>query len=173
MEISALIFAFLMAMEPESLDKMEVQERIREGRPTAPETVSVPAEIKSRKEFAIIQLARAMGINARPETQEFTAATIRARQSAPDIAQGLLGCYHKTASLKAYQILGDWRPAWQYGADHSLVFRLNYAGMSGSVYSMDVAIASKPNGQSRAFVINDNAFIPYNKKCGLETFSAI
>lgn len=92
--------------------------------------------------------------------------------SAADFAMQTLRCYHKTARFRDVDILGtSWKDQYKFGAENSVVMRINFMGTSGNYYQMIVAAMSK--GQSyRTYVINEDTLIPYNKKCELETWTS-
>ena len=92
--------------------------------------------------------------------------------SAADFAMQTLNCYHKSARFRGVDILGaPWREQSKYGANGSVVMRINFSGVSGTPYQMIVAAMAKDHSY-RTFVINENTMIPYNKRCSLEYWTA-
>lgn len=90
------------------------------------------------------------------------------QSSLADFAQEALTCYHPSARFRGVDVLGaPWREQSKFGADGSVVMRINLAGLSGSEYQMIVAGMVK-GGAYRAFVIQENTAVPYNKRCQLE-----
>ncbi|MDQ1835232.1 hypothetical protein [Massilia scottii] len=90
------------------------------------------------------------------------------RSSVADFAMQTLACYHKSARFRGVDILGaPWRQHVKYGANGSVVLRINFTGVSGTPYQMIVAAMAKDQAY-RTFVIQENAVIPYNKNCALE-----
>lgn len=93
-------------------------------------------------------------------------------QSAADFAMQTLTCYHPTARFRGVEILGSpWRGQAQYGAAGSVVMRIAFEGRSRASYQMTVAAMAKEQSY-RTFVINETSLVPYNKKCGLELWTA-
>ncbi|MFZ6748906.1 hypothetical protein [Undibacterium sp. Ren11W] len=93
------------------------------------------------------------------------------QSSVADFAMETLTCYHKTARFRGVDILGaPWREQEKYGAEGSVVIRINFSGMSGLPYQMIVAAMAK-SGSYRTFVIHENASINYNKNCSLERWT--
>jgi hypothetical protein len=94
------------------------------------------------------------------------------QESVADFAMQTLVCYHKTARFRGVEVLNvRWSDQSKYGADSSIVMRINLGGISGSAYQMVVAAMAKGNAY-RTFVINENTMVPYNKKCALESWTA-
>jgi hypothetical protein len=92
--------------------------------------------------------------------------------SAADFAMQALNCYHKSARFRGVDILGaPWKEQSKYGADGSVVMRINFSGVSRTPYQMVVAAMAKDRSY-RAFVINENSLIRYNKRCSLEYWTA-
>lgn len=92
--------------------------------------------------------------------------------SAADFAMQTLNCYHKSARFRGVDILGaPWREQAKYGAEGSVVMRIRFSGMTGTVYQMVVAAMAKGHSY-RTFVINETSMIPYNKRCALEYWTA-
>lgn len=65
---------------------------------------------------------------------------------------------------------GPWVRQSQYGAENSAVMRINYQGVTGMPYQMIVAVMAKEN-QVRSAVLQDNATVPYSKRCQLEEWT--
>jgi hypothetical protein len=92
----------------------------------------------------------------------------RMRESVADLGRGVLTCYHKTARFRSVDVLAQpWNRQGQYGADSSVVLRINYQGMTGQGYGMVVAVMAKDD-RVRTAVLGDNAMVPYSKRCELE-----
>lgn len=90
------------------------------------------------------------------------------RASAADFAMETLSCYHKSARFRGVEVLGaPWREQNNYGANGSVVMRINFSGVSGTPYQMIVAAMAKDQSY-RTFVIKENSVVPYSKKCPLE-----
>lgn len=93
-------------------------------------------------------------------------------ESVADFAMQTLSCYHRSARFRGVDILGTpWRDQYKYGADGSVVIRINFMGISGAGYQMDIAAMAKGKNY-RTFVLGENTAIPYNKKCSLEYWTA-
>ena len=95
----------------------------------------------------------------------------RLQQSVADFAMQTLNCYHKSARFRGVEVLGSpWREQYKFGAEQSVVLRINLSGMTGTTYQMIVAAMAK--GRSyRTFVLNENTMVPYNKNCALESWT--
>ncbi|CAH0354047.1 hypothetical protein [Aquabacterium sp. CECT 9606] len=92
--------------------------------------------------------------------------------SLADFAIEALNCYHHTARFRGVQVLGaPWREQAKFGAEGSVVLRIDLAGMTGTNYQMIVAAMAKGSSY-RTFVLNENTMVPYNKKCPLERWTA-
>jgi len=91
--------------------------------------------------------------------------------SAADFAMQTLKCYHKSARFRGVSILGaPWRQQAMYGAQGSVVMRIDFTGISGTPYQMVVAAMTR--GQAyRTFVIQENSLVPYNRNCSLELWT--
>lgn len=88
-----------------------------------------------------------------------------------DASAEILKCYHKTARFQTVDIIqAPFERQSQYGADQSLLLRINYMGISGARYFMDVALLTRGD-KGKAAVINDTAAIPYSKRCALNDWS--
>jgi hypothetical protein len=97
--------------------------------------------------------------------------TAQLQSSVADFAMETLTCYHKTARFRGVDILGaPWREQEKYGAEGSVVIRINLSGMSGIPYQMIVAAMAK-GGSYRTFILQENTSIPYNKNCSLERWT--
>jgi len=95
------------------------------------------------------------------------------QSSVADFAMQTLNCYHKTARFRGVQILGSpWRQQSMYGAQSSVVIRIHFTGMFGAPYQMIVAAMAR-EGAYRTFVLQENAVIPYNKRCELENWASV
>lgn len=93
-------------------------------------------------------------------------------ESMADFAMQTLTCYHKTARFRGVQLLdAPWQDQYKFGAENSIVMRIELSGMSGSSYQMVVAAMAK-GGSYRTFVIGENTVIPYNKNCQLEHWTS-
>lgn len=93
------------------------------------------------------------------------------RSSVADFAMQTLSCYHKSARFRGVAILGSpWRQQAMYAAQSSVVIRINFTGISGTQYQMDVAAMAKDQAY-RTFVIQENSLVPYNKRCALENWT--
>ena len=91
--------------------------------------------------------------------------------SIADFAMETLTCYHKTARFRGVTVLGaPWQEQAKYGADGSVVLRINLQGISGVPYQMIVSAMAKGNSY-RTFVLQENTTIPYNKNCSLERWT--
>lgn len=86
-----------------------------------------------------------------------------------DFARQTLKCYHKTARFVDADVLGSpWQNQYKYGAQNSVVMRINFqGGFTGGPYEMVVAAMAK-EGAFRTAVLRDNAMIAYNANCALE-----
>jgi hypothetical protein len=99
--------------------------------------------------------------------------TAQLQKSAADFAMEALTCYHRTARFRGVQVLGaPWREQGKFGADNSVVLRINLAGVSGTGYQMTIAAMAQGNSY-RTFVLNENTIIPYNKNCQLERWTEV
>lgn len=101
-----------------------------------------------------------------------TVDVARMQGSLVDLSKGVLHCYHRTARFGAVDYIGaPFNRAPQYGAEKSMVVRIQYAGMGAlNRYEMVVAIMLKGN-MVRAAVLADTAIIPYSKRCALEDWT--
>jgi hypothetical protein len=89
-----------------------------------------------------------------------------------DFSRGVLQCYHRTARYQFADVIQKpWSRQSQYGADNSAVIRIRYVGATGAPYEMVVGVLAKEK-QVRTAVLQDNAKIPYSKKCSLEEWSS-
>lgn len=97
--------------------------------------------------------------------------TEKLRQSAADFAMQTLNCYHKSARFRGVEVIGSpWQGQDKFGAEQSLIMRINLAGITGTSYQMIVAAMAK--GRSyRTFVLSENTIVPYNKNCSLESWT--
>ena len=94
------------------------------------------------------------------------------QSSLADFAQEALTCYYPTARFRGVDVLGaPWQEQAKFGAEGSVVMRINLAGWSGTEYQMIVAGMVKGSAY-RAFVLQENTAVPYNKKCQLERWTA-
>jgi hypothetical protein len=92
--------------------------------------------------------------------------------SLADFAIQSLTCYHKTARFRGVDLIGSpWKEQSKYGAEGSIVMRINLTGVSGIPYQMIVAAMAKGNSY-RTFVVAENTTISYNKNCQLERWTA-
>lgn len=92
--------------------------------------------------------------------------------SVADFAMQTLNCYHKSARFRGVDILGaPWLEQSKFGAEGSVVIRINFTGISGANYQMTVAAMVKGRNY-RTFVLHENTMVPYNKKCGLEYWTS-
>lgn len=99
--------------------------------------------------------------------------TARLQQSVADFAMQTLNCYHKTARFRGVEVLGSpWREQYKFGAEQSVVLRINLSGMTGTPYQMVVAAMSKGHSY-RTFVLSENTLVPYNKNCALESWTVV
>lgn len=99
--------------------------------------------------------------------------TARLNESLADFAIQTLRCYHKTARFRGVQLLADaWPEQSKFGADNSIVMRIDLSGVSGSPYQMLVAAMSKGSSY-RTFVIRETTLVPYNKNCQLENWTSM
>lgn len=90
------------------------------------------------------------------------------QSSLADFAQEALTCYHPSARFRGVDVLGaPWREQSKFGAEGSVVMRISLAGLSGTEYQMIVAGMVKGSAY-RAFVLQENTVVPYNKRCQLE-----
>lgn len=93
------------------------------------------------------------------------------QSSVADFAMQALSCYHKSARFRGVSILeSPWRQQGMYGAQGSVVMRINFRGVTGTEYQMVVAAMAKDQAY-RTFVIQENALVPYNKNCSLENWT--
>lgn len=98
--------------------------------------------------------------------------TARLQQSVADFAMQTVNCYHKSARFRGVEVLGSpWREQYKFGAEQSVVLRISLSGMTGTPYQMVVAAMAKERSY-RAFVLNENTLVPYNKNCALESWTA-
>lgn len=90
-----------------------------------------------------------------------------------DFARQTLKCYHKSARFVDANVLGSpWVNQHKYGAQGSVVMRINFQGaFTGTTYEMVVAAMAK-EGAFRTAVLRDNAMVPYSAKCELEEWVA-
>lgn len=96
----------------------------------------------------------------------------RINESMADFAIQALSCYHKTARFRGVQLLAaSWPEQYKFGADNSIVMRIELSGVSGSAYQMVVAAMNRGNSY-RTFVIGENTLVPYNKNCQLEKWTS-
>lgn len=94
--------------------------------------------------------------------------TVQMQQSLADAAKGVMQCYHPTGRFRGVDTLySNWDRQNQYGAEHSEVIKIYFNGVSGLPYQMIVAVMKQENSV-RAFVIDENTTIRYNKNCELE-----
>jgi hypothetical protein len=97
--------------------------------------------------------------------------TQKLQSSVADFAMQALRCYHKSARFRGVSILGaPWRQQGMYGAQNSVVMRINFTGLSGTPYQMIVAAMARDQAY-RTFVIQENSLVPYNKNCSLENWT--
>jgi len=97
--------------------------------------------------------------------------TQQLQSSVADFAMQTLKCYHKTARFRGVSILGaPWREQRMYGAQGSVVIRINFTGLSSTPYQMVVAAMAKDQS-FRTFVISENSLVPYNRNCALENWT--
>ena len=97
--------------------------------------------------------------------------TQRLQSSVADFAMQTLKCYHKTARFRGVSILGaPWPEQAMYGAQASVVIRINFTGLSSTPYQMVVAAMAKGRA-FRTFVIDENSLVPYNRHCSLESWT--
>jgi hypothetical protein len=81
--------------------------------------------------------------------------------------RSVLHCYHGTARYKlADVIIMPWERQDQYEAQRSALVKIEYSGVTGARYIMNVAIMARPN-QVRADVVYDNARIEPDRLCNL------
>ena len=91
-------------------------------------------------------------------------------QSVADFAIEALRCYHKTAKFRqVYSVGRNWSRQAQCGAEASVGLRVQYYGISGTPFSMEVILLVKPN-QIRTVVASDTALVPHSKQCALENW---
>jgi hypothetical protein len=91
--------------------------------------------------------------------------------SVADFAMQTLACYHKSARFRGVSILGaPWRGQGMFAAEQSVVLRIDFTRMSGTPYQMVVAAMMRQQSY-RTFVIHENALVPYNRRCALETWT--
>lgn len=57
-----------------------------------------------------------------------------------------------------------------YGAQGSVVIRINFTGLSSTPYQMVVAAMVKDRA-FRTFVIDENSLVRYNRNCALENWT--
>ncbi|WP_286758484.1 hypothetical protein [Ralstonia sp. RL] len=94
------------------------------------------------------------------------------QSSVADFAMQAINCYHHSARFRGVDILGGpWREQEKFGAEGSVVLRVHLGGVSGSGYQMIIAAMAKGENY-RAFVINENTLVPYNKNCSLERWTS-
>ena len=97
--------------------------------------------------------------------------TQQLQSSVADFAMQTLKCYHKTARFRGVSILGaPWREQGMYGAQGSVVIRINFTGLSSTAYQMVVAAMVKDRA-FRTFVIDENSLVRYNRNCALENWT--
>jgi hypothetical protein len=121
------------------------------------------------------QLASNVAGAAKQVTTEMTRPgqvdVAKMQQSLVDMSRGVLHCYHKSARFRLVDVMQTpWPRQAQYGAQASAVIRIQYTGVSGASYAMDVAVMAKEKAV-RAAVIRDTALIRYNKNCALEEWT--
>ena len=91
--------------------------------------------------------------------------------SVADFSIQALKCYHKTARFRGVDVLGaPWQQQSKFGAEGSVVLRIHLSGLTGTGYQMIVAAMAR-GGSYRAFVIDENTLVPYNKNCALEQWT--
>ena len=103
-----------------------------------------------------------------------TVDVARMQGSLVDLSKGVLFCYHRTARFGTVDYLGaPFNRQSQYGAETSMVVRIQYAGIGAiNRYEMVVAIMRKDN-MVRAAVLADTASIPHSKRCALEDWVGV
>jgi hypothetical protein len=93
------------------------------------------------------------------------------QESVADFAMQTLACYHKSARFRGVEVLGaPWRDQYKFGAEQSMVMRIDMAGLTGTGYQMIIAAMAKGRNY-RTFVLQENTLIPYNKHCALESWT--
>ena len=104
-------------------------------------------------------------------TRPGTVDMAQMQESFADLSRGILNCYHRTARFREADLLEKpWGRQAQYGADHSALIQIQYAGITRASYKMQVVVMTK-GGQIRTQVLHDSAIIPFNKKCQLENWT--
>jgi hypothetical protein len=84
--------------------------------------------------------------------------------------RAVLKCYHRTAQFSEADVLQTpWPRQAQYGADRSALVRIKFSGISGSKYSMVVAVMGRKSAM-RVHVVQDDAVVPPSTKCGLDSW---
>lgn len=97
--------------------------------------------------------------------------TAELNRSLADFAMQTLSCYHQSARFRGVDLIGrQWSQQYKYGAQHAIVLRIHFEGMSGMPYQM--IVAGMANGSSaRTAVIRENTVISYNRHCQLERWT--
>lgn len=94
--------------------------------------------------------------------------TARLTESLADFAIQTLKCYHKTAHFRNVEVIGtQWPEQSKFGAEKTVLLRIDFTGVTGSKYQMAVAAMTK-GASFRTFVVRENSLIQYNKNCSLE-----
>jgi len=97
-----------------------------------------------------------------PQVQE-----IAKDQSFADLMQTVLKCYHRTARYTSADIIErPWSRQAQYNARASALVRIEYRGVTGARYQMNVGMLAKP-AALKTVVQTDSAQIPASNRCAL------
>ena len=116
------------------------------------------------------QAAASLGSAARQITAPGNVDPAAVKASFGDFAEQTLRCYHPTARLQYAGIVQmPWPGGDSYGAEGSMVIRMQFTGYSGALYEMHVAAMFRGQ-QARTRVLSDNALAPPNRQCALENW---
>lgn len=95
------------------------------------------------------------------------------QQSVADFAMQAVKCYHNSARFRGVDVLGSpWPEEKKFGAQKSVVLQINIQGVTGTDYQMIVAAMARDKSY-RAFVLQENTRIRYNKNCALEQWISV
>jgi hypothetical protein len=113
-----------------------------------------------------------------PTTPDTSAPMFRRAVAAgPSVSERILRCYHPSATLTGWRYAGTWFRAWEEGADHAAIMRIDYRGLSGQPYKMDAAITGRllaPGAQkTRVFLLSDTAILPAKSDCEFNRWQAV
>lgn len=91
--------------------------------------------------------------------------------SVGEAGEAITKCYHPSGRFRAAEVVSRyWPGAGMYSAEKSAVVRVYWTGaLLGTRYTTDVALLER-QGMIRTYLISDNAMVPANNRCWLESW---